>query len=96
MIYYSSSFKKSSFFRQGGNLDNLADLFGDEKANKIRRFFRTGRGRRQDHGTRGNANRRLHEDPWTQSHERDAERALERQIVRHGGLICDEDIIEAE
>lgn len=52
-----------------------------EKASK--KFGKTGRGRRQDHGTRDNAHRhRYHEDYY--SGQTDAERAIARRAARNG------------
>jgi len=69
---------------RGGKLEDLfAILYGKEKAAAMRKFFRRGRNRRQDHGTRGNSHRHQDDDPWLGSAEADAEMARKREVYRH-------------
>lgn len=73
-------------------MDRILDLlFGQEKAARIRKFAKTGGGRRQDHGTRGNDGSHNYRDPdWWPGF--NGERARRRDEIRHGGLYEETDI----
>lgn len=58
-----------------------------EKARK--KFVQTGRGRRQDHGTRDNSHRHVCDESYFTG-ESDAERAIRRREERQGGIFEEE------
>jgi len=77
-------------------MDWLVFLFGKHKADCIRKFQKTGRGRRQDHATRGTQDRRYERDAWSGSLDGDAKLARERELVLQGALFDKNDLMATD